>query len=329
MPRAKPKNPKPRLSRTAHAIVTFGFLAVGGLLVGCVALAYVFIAQPSFRTSRQPVVAGAIVAPWEKPVLQANALAQPTIRAQSGILIDVTSAEILWANHADDVRPLASLTKLATVGAYLASNPNLDQLYTVPARFDTAGTADFVEPGTSVSTLRVPAGLQLPYRSLVAAALVSSANNAATALGEVLPPGALQQYAAAQGAGTARIAEPTGLDTANVGSARDVALLAHALFRNPFVQSLTSVAVADLPTNGQDLHVRSTNALIGRSGYHVDAGKTGYLVEAGYNLAVQASRDNHTLLLVLLGEPSSATRFADANALLQWAFAAHDWILQQ
>ncbi|MEK7518362.1 MAG: serine hydrolase [Patescibacteria group bacterium] len=328
MPKLKKQIPKRPLTKLSRTFATLGFLMVSGLIVGCVALTYVFIAQPSFRTKRLPVVAGAIIAPWEKPVLQANALAQPTIRAKSGILIDVASAEILWANHADEVRPLASLTKLVTVGAYLSRNPSLDELYTVPARFDTAGISDMVEPGISVSSLRVPTGTRMPYRSLVAAALVSSANNAALALGGTLSPSALMQYVSAQGATSTQIVEASGLDPANVGSAHDVALLSHALFRNPLVQSFTSVAIADLKTSGTMLHVRSTNALIGKNSYHVDAGKTGYLVEAGYNLAVQATKDDRTLLLVLLGEPSTDARFADADALLQWAFAAHAWVPQ-
>lgn len=331
MPKVKPKNLPQRLSRTSHVFATLSFLAVSGLLVGCVALAYAFVAYPSFQIRREPAVAGAMVVPWDKPILQSSAPVRPAVQAQSGILIDVTSAEILWANHADDVRSLASLTKLVTVGAYLSRNPNLDQQYTIPARFDTAGIGDMVEPGTSVSTLRVPAGTRLPYRSLVAAALVSSANNAALVLGDAVltnDADALQWYAADQGATSTRIVEASGLDPANVGSAHDVALLSYALFQNPLVQSLTSVAVADLPTSGAMLHVRSTDALIGRSGYHVDAGKTGYLVEAGYNLAVQASQNNRTLLLVLLGEPTTDARFADADALLRWAFAAYAWVPQ-
>jgi D-alanyl-D-alanine endopeptidase (penicillin-binding protein 7) len=331
MPKLKKKNPTQRLSRSARAVATLGFLTVSGLLVGCVSLAYVFVAYPSFQTQRQPVVAGAVIAPWEKPVLKANAPIRPIIRAKSGILIDIDSAEILWANHADVVRPLASLTKLVTVGAYLDSNPNLDQQYIIPARFDTNGIADIVEPGTNVSTLRVATGTRLSYKGLVTAALVSSANNAALALGDTIlakNPNSLQQYAAAQGAATAQIVEASGLDPANVGSAHDVALLAHALFRNSLVQSLTSLATVDVPSSGNTLHVRSTNTLIGRPGYNIDAGKTGYLVEAGYNLAVQASRENHTLLLVLLGEPSTDARFTDADALLQWAFAAHNWVIK-
>ncbi len=331
MPKVQKKNPVRPLSRKAHAIVTISFLIVGGLLVGSVALAYAYVAYPSFQGQRTAMVAGATVVPWEKPVRQLGAPTYPAVRAQSGILIDVDSAEILWANHANDVRPLASLTKLATVGAYLSSAPDLSQPYTVPASFDTAGIADIVEPGTSVSRLRVPVGTRMPYQSLVTAALVSSANNAALALGDVVVaknPSGLQQYATVQGATSVRIAEASGLDPANVGSARDVAVLAHALFRNALVQSMTSVPVADLTTSGATLHVRSTNALIGKAGYHVDAGKTGYLVEAGYNLAVQASRDGRTLLLVLLGEPSTDARFADADALLQWAFAAHTWVPQ-
>lgn len=328
MPRAKQKNPKLRLSRTAHAVATVGFLTVSGLVVGCVALVYLFVARPSFQAQRQPAVAGATVAPWEKPVARAGAAGAPAVRAASGLLVDGASGEVLWANHADAVRPLASLTKLVTVGAFLARKPNLDQQYTIPARFETAGMGDVVEPGTNVSTLRVPVGTRLSYRSLVAAALVSSANNAALALGGTLPPSALMQYAADQGATSAQIVEASGLHPSNVGSAHDVALLSYALFRQPLVQSLTNVAAVDLPTSGRTLYVRSTNALIGRPSYHVDAGKTGYLVEAGYNLAVQATHQGRAILLVLLGEPSADARFEDADAMLQWAFSAHDWVPQ-
>ncbi len=304
-----------------------GFFIVGGILAGCIALTYVFVLLPS-RALQQPSVAGAVVVPWEKPVMRPGAPAAPSVASASGVLVDVDSGEVLWANNAHAVRPLASLTKLATVGAYIASRPTLEATLTIPGTFDTDGIADVVEPGTSVSRLRIPSGTVVTQRDLLAATLVGSANNAARTLASLLGEGAtstVQSYAVSTGARTTRILEPTGLNPANVGSAIDAMLLAHAAFRTPVVSELASEQAYTIAGR---YRVVSTNRLNPQGAYNVLAAKTGYLVEAGYNFAVQAEQQGRRLLLVTLGSPSSDARFTGADALLQWAYAQFDWIPQ-
>ncbi len=322
-----PRRPRKRLSRTVHVLTTLGFLTVGGLVVGCVVLAYVFVSLPS-RNVLVPGVAGAIVVPWEKPVLHEDAPIAPSVSAVSGVLVDVASAEVLWAKNAHAVRPLASLTKLATVGAYIARRPNLEDPVTIPATFATDGIADVVEPGTAVSRLRIPAGAIVTQRDLLAAALIGSANNAALTLAKTMgesPAEIIQGYVRSAGAQTARIVEPTGLDPANTGSVLDVLLLAHAAFRTPVVSELASEPAYTI--NGT-YRVVSTNQLNPHGEYNILAAKTGYLVEAGYNFAVQVERDGRTLLLVTLGSTSSANRFTEAHNVLQWAYTNYDWVPQ-
>ncbi|MDR2048213.1 MAG: D-alanyl-D-alanine carboxypeptidase, partial [Treponema sp.] len=48
--------------------------------------------------------------------------------------------------------------------------------------------------------------------------------------------------------------------------------------------------------------------------------KTGYIPEAGYNIAVTAKRGGTRLLAVILGADSESRRAADGEALLSWGF---------
>ena len=50
--------------------------------------------------------------------------------------------------------------------------------------------------------------------------------------------------------------------------------------------------------------------------------KTGYTREAGYNLAVEAYRSGERFLLVVLGANSRSNSFRDAHALLRFGYAA-------
>lgn len=321
------KKNKSRLSKHGHVLVTLATLFVGGAVVACVVMAYVFVMYPSLH-NRVATVAGESAEQWVVPVRAAAAAPAPTVSAASGIVVDVATGSILWERDATVVRPLASITKLITVSAYLATQPKLEATYTIPSDFHTNGITDVVEPGTGVSKLDVQAGERVTYRDLLAASLIGSANNASLALARTanLSAAALQRYAIAHGARTVQVDEASGLEPANVGSAQDVAVLAHVAFSNATIQTLASRASYHVTTgSGRGFSVRTTNALIGREGYQVVAGKTGYLTDAGYNLVVQARQDDHDVMLVLLGSPTSDDRFADADAMLQWVFRAYNW----
>ncbi len=314
-------------SRRAHVLLTLATFFVGGVVSACVTLAYVFVAYPSFHVVR-PSVAGASAELWVAPVRQPGSASAPTVSAPAGLLIDVETGAILWERAATNMRPLASLTKLITTSAYLATAPALDARFSIPADFHTNGIAEVVEPGTGISKLDVSAGERVTYRDLLAASLIGSANNASLALARSagLTANELQQFAVGHGGRTVQVVEASGLEPGNVGSAQDVAVLAHVAFSNPTLQSLAGQASYHVTTSGgRGFTVRTTNALIGKVGYSIVAGKTGYLDEAGYNLVVQARQADHGLLLVLLGSPTSDDRFADADAMLRWGFDAFAW----
>ena len=49
----------------------------------------------------------------------------------------------------------------------------------------------------------------------------------------------------------------------------------------------------------------------------IRAGKTGFIVEAGYCLATWVHTESRDLIAVVLGAPTAATRFADVQRLVQ------------
>lgn len=307
-------------------LLTLATFMVGGVVSACMVMSYVFIAQPRGPQS-QPAVAGAGIEKWVAPVRLPRATASPAVSAPAGVMLDVETGTILWERDRNVVRPLASLTKLLTTSAYINTAPKLDAMYTIPADFNTNGITDVVGPGTGVSRLDVQAGQRVTYKDLLAASIIGSANNAVLALAQAakLTPALLQHYARTHGARTVQVVEPSGLAFGNVGSAQDVAVLAHAAFSNPTLRAFAGQPSYRVTTGSRSFVVQSTNELAQDSGYTIVAAKTGFLDEAGYNLAVQARVDGHDVLLVLLGSPTSDDRFADADALLRWGFGAHVW----
>ncbi|MEK7569959.1 MAG: serine hydrolase [Patescibacteria group bacterium] len=314
------------LSRRNHVLLTLATFMVGGMVSACMVMSYVFIAYPQLQSS-QPAVAGAFAEQWVAPVRLSGSAASPTITAPAGILLDVETGTIVWERNRTAVRPLASLTKLITTSAYLATAPRLEAAYTIPADFHTNDITNVVEPGTGVSKLDVRVGERVTYKDLLAASIIGSANNAVLALARTagLFAGRLQQFAVAQGARTVQVVEGSGLAAGNVGSAQDVAVLAHTAFSNPTLREFAGQTSYRVRTGSRSFVVQTTSELVHDSGYTIVAAKTGFLDEAGYNLAVQAQVDGHELLLVLLGSPTSDDRFADADALLRWGFGAHVW----
>src|SRR5258708_21512297 len=97
--------------------------------------------------------------------------------ASAYILIDHTSGHVLESYKADEKRPIASLTKIATAKVVLdwaaKTNSDLAQFVVISAQALNSGGINpmGLEPGDEVS-----------YRDLIYAALLQSDNTAATAL---------------------------------------------------------------------------------------------------------------------------------------------------
>jgi D-alanyl-D-alanine carboxypeptidase len=109
-------------------------------------------------------------------------------------------------------------------------------------------------------------------------------------------------------------ANPHGLpDPREHTTARDMAVLAQRLLRD-FPESRELLGETEFPWRGRVFRRRIP---LFRDPGGVTALKTGFTLEAGYNLAVAAARAGHRLLCIVLGAETRGLSFMDAGRLLQ------------
>ena len=127
---------------------------------------------PSVSSGRVRRVALAVVLALAAALsAAAAAAAPPPVDAKAYLLQNAGTGETLAAREADERRPIASITKLMTVLVAL-ERADLDDVVTVGGGAAAVGE----------STINLRSGERLTVADLATAALVQSANAAATAL---------------------------------------------------------------------------------------------------------------------------------------------------
>jgi D-alanyl-D-alanine carboxypeptidase len=258
------------------------------------------------------------------PVLKATAAARPSVTAPAAYVVDQGSSVELYAKGADTVRPVASLAKLVAAAVFLDTSPDLNKV----VAFASADKAD-------CSCLRIVPGETARLKDFLSTALVGSANNATKTLARssgldfTTFVTRMNTVAASWGAKTAHFHEPTGLDPANVASARDIARILEGAFRDhPIIRDLLLKQSYTFQTVSSGvLHtIKTTNPLLASSSLRLTGGKTGYLDESLYTFVLRA-RDSsgHQVIVVILGAATSSARFREAEQLLSWALNNHSW----
>jgi D-alanyl-D-alanine carboxypeptidase len=230
------------------------------------------------------------------------------------ILVDASNGKVLFARSPDALRRPASLTKMMTL--YLA----FDAIKAGRLR-----TGDMIRISARAarqpaSRLGVRSGSTIEVRQAVRAIAVSSANDVAVALGEKLG-GTEDRFARLMtakahqlGLRHTRFANATGLtNPGNVTTARDMATLSMALLRD---HPRDYAVFATRSVQWQKRRIANHNHLLGRVP-GVDGIKTGYTVDAGYNLAASSRRKGRRLVAVVLGEKSVVDRDVRVSNLLQ------------
>jgi len=238
------------------------------------------------------------------------------LNAECVLLLD-PDGKVLYAKNADHGHAPASLVKLMTL--YLAFEDI------------EAGRADLEEPVTitrwAASTPRYRMGLrvgdQVPLRVLMEGVAIASANDAASALAEHLG-GEEAAFVARMNAkgqelelvGT-RFANPHGLpDPLQHSTARDLAVLTTRLLTD-FPMSRTMLGGQTFVYKGR-VYARHIPLFNDPGG--VQALKTGFTNEAGYNLAVSAWRAGQQFVMIVLGARTRALSFLDAKRVLHYGF---------
>ncbi len=235
----------------------------------------------------------------------------------NAVIVDASANRQVYAKGADDVTPIASLTKLMTAIVTLDANLPLDE----PIAIDI-DDLDYVK-GTG-SRLRM--GAELPRREMLRLALMSSENRAASSLARTYPGGttafvaAMNAKAASLGMMNTSFADPTGLSAQNVSTANDLATLVAAAAAYPRIRdfSTTSSHYVEVHPSGQVLGFNNTNNLVKNAQWDIQLSKTGYIREAGKCLVMLATIASKPFVIVLLDSAGKYTRLGDAQRVRHW-----------
>ena len=233
------------------------------------------------------------------------------------VVYDIAAERRLYAKAADEVTPIASLTKLMTAIVVLDAKQPMDELLEID-------TDDFDFLKGSHSRLRM--GSTLSRREMLRLALMSSENRAASSLARHYPGGATAAVAAmnrkAMSLGMTRThySDPTGLSADNVSSANDLAKLVLVAAQYPTIReySTTPAHSVEIQPTGHLLGFNNSNALVKNTAWDIQLQKTGYIREAGKCLVMLTNIASRPLVIVLLDSYGKYTRLGDAQRIKHW-----------
>lgn len=251
------------------------------------------------------------------------AIAQPSTTAKSVLVIDAETHDVLFQKNDQDVRPIASITKLMNAVVVLDAQQPLEEPITI--------TSDDVEAtklrgGQTGGSL--PVGTTLTRAEMLHLALMNSQNRAAAALGRTYPGGmtafiiAMNAKAAELGMTNSAFTDPTGLLNTNVSTAGDLAKLVesaaeYAVIRD-FSTSMSFQTTQYVKQRHRVVAFRSTNRLVSKTDWTVIVQKTGYIGDAGRCLVMMTTIGTRRVIMVILNTSSNTARVRDAVSLKYW-----------
>jgi len=241
----------------------------------------------------------------------------PNLLSSAALVLDATTGETLFAKNADQVHPIASITKLMTAIVVIDSKLPLDEAVRISTEdLDTL-------KGTKS---RLPVGAHFRRDDLIRIALVASDNRAAAALGRAYPGGlsafvvAMNARAKLLGLDATQFVDSSGLAPGNVSSPADLGKLVAEASKYDLIRDYSTTAALDvtLPDSGRKLSYVNTNVLVRAGNWDIGVSKTGYISESGKCLVMQAMIANTPIVIVLLDSWGRLTRIGDANRIKRW-----------
>jgi len=239
------------------------------------------------------------------------------LMSANAVILDAGDGHSVYAKAADEVTPIASLTKLMTAMVVLDAKLPGDEALEVDMD-------DFDYLKGSRSRLRM--GATLSRDEMLRLALMASENRAASALARHYPGGtsafvaAMNAKAASLGMTNTHYEDSTGLSPRNVSTANDLGRLVRAASGYPLIReySTTPERYVDVQSTGQTLGFNNSNALVKNSAWDIQLQKTGYIREAGRCVVMLATIASKPMVIVLLDSIGKYARLGDAQRVKHW-----------
>jgi len=229
---------------------------------------------------------------------------EPTV-----LVYNINAQRTEQSQHADQVRSMASVTKLMTAMVALDHNRNLQQPVLL---------------GKHTSS-RLPPGLYT-REQLLLAMLVSSDNGAAEAIAQDYPGGRsafvaeMNRHAKMWNLGDTKFVDPSGLGVFNVSTAQDLAEMVQIAASYWFIQEASGQSTVQLKkpdqTRGNTVNLIHTSRPLLAEFDRVAVSKTGFTNPAGWCVAMLVERNKQQYVVIVLGASTKLNR----SAIIKKAF---------
>lgn len=247
----------------------------------------------------------------------------PNVAADSAVLIDATTGEILFQKNMNDAYPPASTTKVMTAILTL-ENCDLDDIVTVGPN----------AVGIEGNKLWLVEGEQFTVKTFLKGLMLDSDNDVAIALAEHIA-GSVDNFAKMMtdrakelGCKNTNFLNPNGLDQdGHMTSAYDLTLMMQELIKYPEYREIAKLTGFEI--NGTN---KRPNEKIERGNYnravkeweevyyeYAEAGKTGFTDEAQHSYVTSAKKGNQRLIAAFIHDEQKRY-FFDSADLFDYGF---------
>ena len=249
------------------------------------------------------------------------------VQAPSALLMEASTGTVIYEKDPDTRRSPASITKIMTLILIFDALENgtlkMDDIVTTSAYAKSMGGSQvFLEEGETQDV-----------ETMIKCIVIASGNDASVAMAEHIG-GSEQEFvrqmnerAAGLGMKNTHFVDCCGLtdSTDHYTTARDIALMSRELLtKYPKILEYSSIWMENIThvtrQGSKEFGLTNTNQLL-RSYDGCVGLKTGSTSLAKYCVSAVASRNNITLISVVMAAPDYKVRFKDAAAMLNYGFS--------
>ena len=243
--------------------------------------------------------------------------------SKSQILMEMSTGTVIYENNADEKAYPASVTKIMTILLIM------EAIDSGKLSYEDKVTCSENAASMGGSQIWFKVGEQLSIDEALKCICVVSANDVCVAMAEMIGGNEenfvkmMNEKAKELGMTGTNFVNVHGIDDPNhYTTARDIAIMSRELMLNhPSIVKYTTIWMDSI--RGGTFSLSNTNKLIryyeGATGL-----KTGYTSTAKYNLSATATKNDMSLIAVVLTAPSSDVRNEEAKQLLNYGFTNYE-----
>ncbi len=239
------------------------------------------------------------------------------ISAESAVILNYDTGDILWEKNSSSSMYPASTTKILSSIIAIENINDFDQVVEISKNAS----------GRNHSAFRFRTGDSISLMDLCKASLICSHNNATIALAEYVS-GSVEDFvelmnkkAEEIGAENSFFKNTNGLDDEfpdHRSTARDMAIIASYCMENEIFKEIVNTREDTIIKNDQEIEITNTNNLLDYDS--IKGVKTGYTNNAGYCIVLYSEKNDLRLITVILNSSSLEERDKDALKLLNWTY---------